>query len=272
MTIALSNFSFVAMTYNLWADFHLDNRRDALTAFFTIRPPDLLAVQELRPSTRKLLDDALPDHDRVDGTAGWETQSNLWWRRDLFTPIESGAEDVGILSPDARLFWVRLRAARRTRTDVQYGASDLARASGRARRSRQPPGRPGTRDRGSPGTAGRRRCVPVHRRHQRHRPTAVGARQRRVPGQFHRTRPGTPPVTHPVVPTVATGPIGTRLSPSRLTAQGDRLDLRPRPARRADQRGRRVLPRRPRPVRPLPGRRHLHVCLRALPCKGEPLC
>lgn len=70
MTIALSNFSFVAMTYNLWSEFHLDNRRDALTALFTTRPPDLLAVQELRPSTRKLLDDALPDHDRVDGTAG----------------------------------------------------------------------------------------------------------------------------------------------------------------------------------------------------------
>ncbi len=212
MTIALSNFSFVAMTYNLWADFHLDHRRDALTALFTTRPPDLLAVQELRPSTRKLLDDALPDHDRVDGSAGWETQSNLWWRRDLFTPIESGAEDVGILSPDARLFWVRLRAA--DGHELTFSTAHLTW-----------PGHPDER-----ADLGNRRVGQAR---------AIGAALERLAGdgaclftvdindigppQWELGNAGFldsftalgrySPVTHPVVPTVATGPIGTRLSP-----------------------------------------------------------
>src|SRR6185503_17317051 len=151
--------------------FHLEQRRDAIAGLFTTRPPDLLAVQELRRVTRKLLDDVLPDHDRVDGTAGWETQSNLWWRRDLFTYVEHGAEDVGILSPDAHLFWVRLRTP--DEAELVFSTAHLTWPPGRADRPRQPPDRPGPRDRRGPGPAGRPERLPVHRRHQRHRPTAM---------------------------------------------------------------------------------------------------
>ena len=210
--IALSNFSFVAMTYNLWADFHLDVRRDALTALFAARPPDLLAVQELRASTRKLLDDALQDHDRVDGTAGWETQSNLWWRRDLFSYLEHGAEDVGILSPDARLFWVRLQTA--DNTELIFSTAHLTW-----------PGHPDER------TDHRNRRVTQARAiaEALERLAGDGACLFTVdindigPPQWELGNAGfldsftalgrNSPVTHPVVPTVATGPIGTRLSP-----------------------------------------------------------
>jgi len=212
MTIALSNFSFVTMTYNLWSEWHLAERRDALTALFATRPPDLLAVQELRPSTRKLIDDVLPTHDRVDGTAGWETQSNLWWRRELFTQVESRAEDVGILSPDARLFWVRLRPVdgpelifstahltwpghpdeRADRTNRRVGqAHAIADALGRLAGDGPCLFTVDINDIGSPlwefGNAGFLDSF-----------TALGRHS---------------PVTHPVVPTVATGPIGTHLSP-----------------------------------------------------------
>ncbi|MER7243702.1 hypothetical protein [Kribbella sp. NPDC000426] len=205
-------FTFVAMTYNLWADFHLDQRRDAIESLFTIRPPDLLAVQELRPVTRKLLDDVLPEHDRIDGTAGWETQSNLWWRRDLFTCLEHGAEDVGILSPDAKLFWVKLRTT--TGTDLIFSTAHLTW-----------PGHPNER------------IDHVNRRIAQAR--AIGEALERLAGkgaclftvdindigppQWELGNAGFldsftalgrhSPVTHPVVPTVATGPIGTRLSP-----------------------------------------------------------
>ncbi|MGZ0148054.1 endonuclease/exonuclease/phosphatase family protein [Kribbella sp. WER1] len=206
------SFTFVVMTYNLWADFHLDQRRDALTSLFSTRPPDLLAVQELRPVTRDLLDAALPDHERIDGTAGWETQSNLWWRRDLFSYQEHGADDVGILSPDARLFWVRLRIP--TGQELIFSTAHLTwpghpdeRADHVNRRIAQASAigdvltaRAGDNaclftvdinDIGPPqwelGNAGFLDSF-----------TALGRHS---------------PVTHPVVPTVATGPIGTRLSP-----------------------------------------------------------
>lgn len=104
------SFTFVAMTYNLWGDTHLEQREPAIREFFRIRPPDLLATQELRPRSRAVVDEVLAGHARVgDEFPGWATQSNLWWRRELFEPIESGAQDVGILDRNARLFWVRLQ-------------------------------------------------------------------------------------------------------------------------------------------------------------------
>ena len=105
----LTATTFVAQTHNLWGDHVADQRRAPLEALYRLRPPDLLATQEQRGWSRDLIDEAMPGHDRIqDDFAGWATQSCLWWRRDMFEYIEHGADDVGILSPDARLFWVRL--------------------------------------------------------------------------------------------------------------------------------------------------------------------
>ena len=73
--------------------------------------PDVLCVQELVPETRAFLDDALHAHARVeDPFTGWATESNIWWRRDLFDYVEHGAAEFGCESyPNRRLFWVRLR-------------------------------------------------------------------------------------------------------------------------------------------------------------------
>src|SRR5699024_11332988 len=87
-------------------------RRAPREALSCKRQPALLATQEQRPWSRDVIDAALVDHERVqDDFAGWSTQSCLWWRRDMFEHLEHGADDVGILSPDARLFWVRLARA-----------------------------------------------------------------------------------------------------------------------------------------------------------------
>lgn len=100
----------VAMTYNLWSSHWWPQREAALRAFFATRAPDILAVQELRPETRDVLDEVLPQHVRVDDEfAGWAWESNIWWRASLFELDGSGAEDVGIRSDLRRLFWVRLR-------------------------------------------------------------------------------------------------------------------------------------------------------------------
>ncbi len=108
-SVAVAPITFTAMTLNVWGDHHGEHRRAALERLFTVRPPDLLATQELRGWSRGIADIALADHARVaDEFAGWEHQSNLWWSTVLFEEIEHGADDVGILAPDARLFWVRL--------------------------------------------------------------------------------------------------------------------------------------------------------------------
>jgi len=104
------SFTFVAMTYNLWGDWHLEQREPAIRDLFATRPPDLLATQELRPRSRSVVDEALPGHARVhDDFPGWGVQSNLWWRTELFELIEYGRRDVGVLDTHAGLFWVRLQ-------------------------------------------------------------------------------------------------------------------------------------------------------------------
>jgi endonuclease/exonuclease/phosphatase family metal-dependent hydrolase len=106
---AVAPITFTAMTLNVWGDHHGEQRRGALQRLLEVRPPDLLATQELRAWSRAIVDSALVDHSRVtDEFGGWEHQSNLWWSTALFEEIEHGADDVGILAPDARLFWVRL--------------------------------------------------------------------------------------------------------------------------------------------------------------------
>jgi hypothetical protein len=102
--------NFIAQTHNLWGDHHAAERAGAMRGLYERRAPDLLGTQETRAWSRDLLDAAMPGHDRVhDDFAGWETQSNLWWNRELFGEVEHGAEDVGIHDANARLFWVRLR-------------------------------------------------------------------------------------------------------------------------------------------------------------------
>ncbi len=118
--------TFTVMTFNVWGDHHGDQRSTALQQLFDVRPPDLLATQELRAWSRAVADAALVGHRRVvDGFGGWEHQSNLWWSSALFEEIEHGADDVGILDRDARLFWVRLGVLGGTRRSLLFATAHL---------------------------------------------------------------------------------------------------------------------------------------------------
>jgi endonuclease/exonuclease/phosphatase family metal-dependent hydrolase len=100
--------SFV--TLNLWNTERWDVRRPALGEFLRIFQPDVLCVQELQPDTRSFLDERLPGYCRVeDPFAGWTTEGNIYWNDRHLEEIEHGAEDVGIVEPERRLFWARLR-------------------------------------------------------------------------------------------------------------------------------------------------------------------
>ncbi|MFV1981434.1 MAG: endonuclease/exonuclease/phosphatase family protein [Rhodothermia bacterium] len=100
---------FLACTYNLWNNIRLDERRQPITRFLELRRPDILCIQELTPDLCTLVEGAVPGLRRVDDPfPGWTTESNVFWNSDLFELVEYGAEDIGMVEPDRRLFWVRL--------------------------------------------------------------------------------------------------------------------------------------------------------------------
>ena len=100
--------SFV--TYNIWNTERWDFREPALCRFLELYDPDVLCLQELRRTSQHALDGLLKNHARVrDRFAGWTNESNIYWRAELFSEIEHGAEAVGHKERNRRLFWVRLR-------------------------------------------------------------------------------------------------------------------------------------------------------------------
>ena len=79
--------------------------------------PDVLCVQELQPATQEFLDGVLGSHRRVDDAfAGWTNEGNIYWASGLLDKLEHGAEEVGHLEPERRLFWARLRIKPQGRT------------------------------------------------------------------------------------------------------------------------------------------------------------
>lgn len=97
------------LTFNIWALHAWEERQPALRAFFQQRPGDVVAIQELRPESRALIDATLTDHDRVDDDlVGWSTEANIWWNRHVYRLVAHGAEAIGHKEPDRRMFWVRL--------------------------------------------------------------------------------------------------------------------------------------------------------------------
>jgi len=98
------------VTYNIWLTERWPARAPALERFLTLFAPDILCVQELQRPTQEFLDRALKGHARVhDPFPGWTNESNIYWNGAMLEEAEHGAEEVGHLEPERRLFWARLR-------------------------------------------------------------------------------------------------------------------------------------------------------------------
>lgn len=101
----------VVCTLNLWETRRWEERKESLRRFLALHAPDLLCVQELRPESLSLIGEALPGHGHVrDAFPGWTREGNIFWNRSRFSLLEHGAEEAGMLEPDRRVFWARLRA------------------------------------------------------------------------------------------------------------------------------------------------------------------
>jgi endonuclease/exonuclease/phosphatase family metal-dependent hydrolase len=98
------------ITCNIWKIERWDFRAPALRRFLELFDPDIFCVQELMPKSRDFIDAVLEGHERVhDRLAGWNRESNIWWRRSMLREVEHGAEEVDIRdSRLRRLFWARL--------------------------------------------------------------------------------------------------------------------------------------------------------------------
>jgi len=105
------------VTYNIWNTERWEARAPALERFLTLFAPDILCLQELRKTTRDFIDRALSRHHRVEGALpGWASESNIYWNGDALEEAGHGAEPVGHVEPERRLFWARLRLKSSGRT------------------------------------------------------------------------------------------------------------------------------------------------------------
>jgi len=97
------------VTYNIWMTERWPARAPALERFLKLFTPDLLCLQELQKTTQGFLDEQLADYSRVhDPLPGWTSEGNIYWKKNLFEQVEHGAEEVGHIEPERRLFWARL--------------------------------------------------------------------------------------------------------------------------------------------------------------------
>jgi endonuclease/exonuclease/phosphatase family metal-dependent hydrolase len=98
------------ITYNIWLTERWPARAPALQRFRTLFAPDLLCLQELQHPTQEFLDRLLGDYARIqDPFPGWTNESNIYWKKALFEKLEHGAEDIGHVEPERRMFWTRLQ-------------------------------------------------------------------------------------------------------------------------------------------------------------------
>jgi endonuclease/exonuclease/phosphatase family metal-dependent hydrolase len=98
------------ITYNIWLTERWPGRAPALERFLTLFSPDVLCVQELQRPTQEFLDRVLSGYGRVhDPFPGWTNESNIYWNQALLEETEHGAEQVGHVEPERRMFWARLQ-------------------------------------------------------------------------------------------------------------------------------------------------------------------
>jgi endonuclease/exonuclease/phosphatase family metal-dependent hydrolase len=98
------------ITCNIWLTERWPARAPALERFLTLFTPDVLCVQELQRPTQEFLDRVLSGYARVhDPFPGWTNESNIYWNEAVLEETEHGAEEVGHVEPERRMFWARLQ-------------------------------------------------------------------------------------------------------------------------------------------------------------------
>jgi hypothetical protein len=83
------------------------------------------------------------EHRIRDELPGWSCEGNIYWHSGLFSEVEHGAEEIGMLESERRLFWVRLQLNGQDRTifvstaHFTYQGHPLERETGQSPRVEQ---------------------------------------------------------------------------------------------------------------------------------------
>ena len=99
------------MTYNVWGAHHWPARAPSLRQVFQSSHTDVVLLQEVTPDIIRCLDETLITHERVKDKRrpGWQTESQIYWNKTLFSLVDFGFGELGIPdNPNRGLFWVRL--------------------------------------------------------------------------------------------------------------------------------------------------------------------
>ena len=104
------------MTYNVWGSTRWPERKTALQKVLKIHHPDVLCLQEVTPEILESIKEVLTSHECVEDTReGWQYESNIFWRSDLFMKRSHSFFDVGIVDhPQRGLFSVDLEICGRS--------------------------------------------------------------------------------------------------------------------------------------------------------------
>ena len=112
MTTFTAEFPFrlSVTTFNVWGSNHWPQRSEALFQTFQSLRSDIYLLQEVQPQIIEFLDNNLSGrYCRVKGSAGWLTESNIYWNDSLLALVDYGKSDLEMEDyPNRGLFWVRL--------------------------------------------------------------------------------------------------------------------------------------------------------------------
>lgn len=95
-------------TLNLWNTVELERRRNALQSFLSTYRSDVYVFQEIRPELVKIIREALPDYEYIQRDKGWMHESNIFFRRSIFSLKEAYYSSLDMPAEERGLFTVRL--------------------------------------------------------------------------------------------------------------------------------------------------------------------
>jgi endonuclease/exonuclease/phosphatase family metal-dependent hydrolase len=98
------------VTLNLWNTEHWEQRKECVISFVQKYASDIFCFQEIREETLSVLDQALPDYERIEGREpGWKCENSIYIHRNLFTVLNFGRIDLCMPERDRGVFWVKLK-------------------------------------------------------------------------------------------------------------------------------------------------------------------
>ena len=98
------------VSLNLWNTEHLEKRLDALRGFLSTYNADIFLFQEIRPELIKEFEKVLVNHNYIsDPDKGWERESNIFYKKDMFTLLENGRIDLDMPEKERGVFWAKLK-------------------------------------------------------------------------------------------------------------------------------------------------------------------